>query len=109
MKVVTLVVERVVSEVEGVNHGGGVLRQRRRHLLRKIPGDRAAKIQLDFPLGDLPTPPPTGRTGSGGRVPRAARGKQSGLQTGHFRSGLGSSRGPVRTDYCDLLVQTEQL
>lgn len=45
-EVVTLVVERVVSEVEGVNHGGGVLRQRRRHLLREVPGDDTAEMQL---------------------------------------------------------------
>lgn len=48
MKVVTLVVERVVSEVEGVNHGGGVLRQRRRHLLGKVPGDGAEKLNSAF-------------------------------------------------------------
>ena len=41
--VCTLVVECVMSQVERVNHRGWVLRQRRRHLLWKIPGDNVIK------------------------------------------------------------------
>lgn len=39
----TLVVESVVSQVEGMNHRGWVLRKRRGHLLREIPEDEQGK------------------------------------------------------------------
>lgn len=37
-----------MSQVERVNHRGGVLRQRRRHLLWKIPGGRTLKGKINF-------------------------------------------------------------
>lgn len=44
----TLVVQRVMSQVERVNHRGWVLRQRRRHLLWEIPGDETLKRKFNL-------------------------------------------------------------